>query len=445
MSARRREAVMAAELKLVRTDAEEALIADYSGRRDSLAGSSDITSARDLAIEGLKKRGLPNRRVEAWKYTDLRTLMSKAAPFADKPAAGASAISGPFDALALPTIHLVNGYLVGDLPALPAAMEAQSLDGALQAGNTLLNTLGGTSEVRGNAAYDLNTAFMRDGAVIQIGKDVDPETPLHIAFTTDSAVAVASAARILVIVADGAQATLVESHSGPAGIDYQANHVMDVVLGEGARLNHIRLDANGDKALALSTITATLAKGSHLGSLNVIDGAAAIRHQVFVAYQGENATCDIRGATMIDGTRHADTTLVVDHAVAHGSSRELFKTAVDGEGTGVFQGKIIVRPHAQKTDGRMMSACLLLSDNATMNNKPELEIFADDVQCAHGATCGALDDDLLFYLMARGLPRKEAEAILIESFLGEAIEEVAHDGLRDVLMGRVRSWLKRRG
>jgi Fe-S cluster assembly protein SufD len=135
---------------------------------------------------------------------------------------------------------------------------------------------------------------------------------------------------------------------------------------------------------------------------------------------------------------------VVDHAVPCCTSRELFKTVVDDEATGVFQGKIIVQPHAQKTDGRMMSAALLLAEGGTMNNKPELEIFADDVQCAHGATCGQLDEDLLFYLMARGLPRRDAESLMVQAFLGEALEVVEDEPLREALVGVVEAWLRAR-
>jgi Fe-S cluster assembly protein SufD len=136
---------------------------------------------------------------------------------------------------------------------------------------------------------------------------------------------------------------------------------------------------------------------------------------------------------------------VVDHAAPGCESREVFKSVLDGESRGVFQGKIVVRPEAQKTDGRMMTQALLLSDNAEADNKPELEIFADDVQCGHGATAGRLDDNLLFYLMARGIPAKEAEALLIQAFVGEAVDGIAHAGLREVLMGRVETWLKARG
>jgi len=174
-------------------------------------------------------------------------------------------------------------------------------------------------------------------------------------------------------------------------------------------------------------------------------GSAMSRHQIFLGCAGEGADITIGGATMLRGRQFADTTLTLDHAVPNCNSRELFKTVLDDESTGVFQGKIIVRQHAQKTDGRMMSAALLLAENATMNNKPELEIFADDVQCAHGATCGQLDDDLLFYLMARGLPRKQAEALMVEAFLGEPLEFVAREDVRDNLVALVEGWLAARG
>ncbi|MCA3668045.1 MAG: SufD family Fe-S cluster assembly protein, partial [Methylobacterium sp.] len=173
-------------------------------------------------------------------------------------------------------------------------------------------------------------------------------------------------------------------------------------------------------------------------------GGEVCRHQVFVTYQGENAKAAIRGATMLKGNQHHDSTLVVDHAVPHGESRELFRTVVDGSAHGVFQGKIIVRPHAQKTDGQMASNALLLSDDAGMSNKPELEIFADDVVCAHGATCGSLDENQLFYLQARGLPRRIAEALLVEAFLGEVIDTVSEESLREMLAGLVSDWMQAR-
>jgi Fe-S cluster assembly protein SufD len=180
-------------------------------------------------------------------------------------------------------------------------------------------------------------------------------------------------------------------------------------------------------------------------SLNMPLGGAVARHQVFARLSGPDATLQVNGANLLAGQQHADATLVVEHAAEPGGvSRELFRSVVDDEATGVFQGKIIVQAHAQKTDGRMASNAILLSEGASMFNKPELEIFADDVACAHGATCGALDDELLFYLMSRGIKRAEAEALMIESFVGEAIDAVTHEATREVLHGLVQDWLTAR-
>jgi Fe-S cluster assembly protein SufD len=170
-----------------------------------------------------------------------------------------------------------------------------------------------------------------------------------------------------------------------------------------------------------------------------------VRNQIFLNFDGEDTVAGIRGATLIKAKQHADTTLVANHIARGCQSRELFKTVLDGEAHGVFQGRIVVRHGAQKTDAKMMTQALLLSERAEADNKPELEIFADDVQCGHGATAGALDDELKFYLMARGIPAAEAESLLIQAFLGEAIEGIEHAGLREALMDSVAAWLKARG
>ena len=160
--------------------------------------------------------------------------------------------------------------------------------------------------------------------------------------------------------------------------------------------------------------------------------------------RGEETIASIRGATLLNGKQHADTTMVVDHAAVGCQSREVFKTVLDDQSRGIFQGKIIVQPGAQKTDAKMASHALMLSEEAETDNKPELEIYADDVQCGHGATAGDLDEDLLFYLRARGIPRAEAEALLIQAFVGDAIEGIEHAGLREALMEAVQAWLKAR-
>jgi Fe-S cluster assembly protein SufD len=216
------------------------------------------------------------------------------------------------------------------------------------------------------------------------------------------------------------------------------------MIGDDARVDHLKIGQEGSRALHISTLMAALGARSTFNDLSFTTGGAVVRNQLHVRFAGEEAQATIGGASLIKGRQHVDTTLVVDHAVRGGTSRELFKSVLDGESRAVFQGKIIVRPGAQKTDGRMMTRALLLSEDAEADNKPELEIFADDVQCGHGATAGALDQDLLFYLRARGIPPSEAEALLIQAFVGEAIEALEHDGLRDALNGAAAAWLQAR-
>jgi Fe-S cluster assembly protein SufD len=187
--------------------------------------------------------------------------------------------------------------------------------------------------------------------------------------------------------------------------------------------------------------------GAHarFNTFSFIAGGAVVRNQLFLRFDGEGTVAGIRGAALLRDKQHADTTLVVDHVARDCQSREMFKSVLDDEAHGVFQGRIIVRRHAQKTDAKMMTQGLLLSERAESDNKPELEIFADDVQCGHGATAGAIDEELKFYLMARGIPPAEAEAMLIQAFLGEAIEGIEHAGLREALIENVAAWLVARG
>jgi Fe-S cluster assembly protein SufD len=180
-------------------------------------------------------------------------------------------------------------------------------------------------------------------------------------------------------------------------------------------------------------------------SLSFTPWSALVRNQMFVRFAGDGARAAIGGANLLQGRQHVDTTLVIDHVARDCTSRQRFKSVLDGESRAVFQGKIIVEPGAQKTDAKMMTQALLLSDEAEADNKPELEIFADDVQCGHGASVGALDQDQLFYLRARGIPHKEAEALLIQAMIGDVIDMVEHSGLRDALMRITTAWLGMRG
>ena len=437
-----------AAITVMRTPAEAGLAQSFDELKRSLPGD---TGERERAFALFAERGLPHRRVEEFKYTDLRAALREAAPFAPRPDTGEAVAAtkaapsfGEADASAL---AFVNGHLVreaSDLGRLPEGVEVTPLAEALAKGHPLLASLSPVEWARQNPVYQLNSAFMADGFLVRIAAGAGVETPLHLRFINTGAEAFATATRVLIVVEEGASVTLLESHSGPDGVAYQPNGVVEIVAGDGATIHHVRLNAEGRDAVALSTLAARLGAEASISAVNVVIGSGVSRHQVYVTFAGERGKAQINGVAMLNGRQHADSTLLIDHAAPHGESRELFKTAIDGEATGVFQGKIIVQPHAQKTDGRMMSSALLLSEGGTMNNKPELEIFADDVLCAHGATCGQLDEDLLFYLMARGLPRQEAENLMVQAFLGEALEAVEHEGAREALVGVVESWLRRR-
>ena len=248
--------------------------------------------------------------------------------------------------------------------------------------------------------------------------------------------------RIEVSVAARAQATVVERFEG-ASAATQRNAMAILSLGEGARCDWTTIIAD-EAALHLETRRAKLAGDAELHDFGFVSGGALVRRQLDAGHQTAGAKIALSGLSLLDGTRHADTTLTVRHSAPRGASREYFRHIVADAASGVYQGKVIVAPHAQKTDGAMKSQALLLSPGAQMSNKPELEIFADDVVCGHGATVGALDPQHIFYLRSRGIPEREAEARLLEAFGAEAIERVADETVAEALRERLRRWLKGR-
>jgi Fe-S cluster assembly protein SufD len=215
-------------------------------------------------------------------------------------------------------------------------------------------------------------------------------------------------------------------------------------VGDKANAEFVRLQADGNAAVHLSALLAEVGAGAELEIGGLTLGAAVSRHSSYLKLKGEHTNLRLSAANLLRGKQHGDTTLVVDHAVPNCTSRELFKTVLDETARGVVQGRINVHPAAQKTDARMSLGALLLSENAEADLKPELEIFADDVQCGHGATSGAIDKQLLFYLLARGIPRKQAEALLVQAFFGAALEQIAREDVREALIARAVAWLEAR-
>jgi Fe-S cluster assembly protein SufD len=260
-------------------------------------------------------------------------------------------------------------------------------------------------------------------------------------FATSGAKPASSFTRSLVVIEPGARAMLVESHEG-AGHDYQVNTALELIVGDGAHVDHVKITNEASSALHVSTLIAAVGAHARFNTFTFNTGGAIVRNQLFLRFSGNETVAGIRGASLVNDRQHVDTT---EHASLGCQSREVFKSVLEDESRAVFQGKIIVQPGAQKTDAKMASHALLLSERAEADNKPELEIFADDVQCGHGATAGALDETLLFYLKARGIPAKEAEALLVQAFVGEAVEGIEHAGLREALMDATAAWLAARG
>ena len=442
---------MNAEVRPIKTAAETALAASFAAARRALPGAAAVAALREDAFRRFETEGLPHRRVEEWKYTDLRALMREARPLADVPDAAAKARAG--DALAMLAaidarrVVFVDGAFVpelSDLDGLEPGLSIRSMARVLAAGDPQLAAHLGKVVPSDDVAVALNTAFMGDGAVIHVAPGAALARPLHLVFVNAGSEGAAVFVRSLAVIEKGARAMLVESHLGSAAGEDQVNAVLELEVGDGAHVDHVKITGEGAGALHVSTLMAAVGAHARFNEFLFTTGGAVVRNQVFVRFAGEGTVAGIRGASLLKGRQHADTTLVADHAVPDCTSREVFKSVLDEEGRNVFQGKIIVRPRAQKTDAKMATHALLLSETAEADNKPELEIFADDVQCGHGATSGDLDEDLLFYLKARGIPAKEAEALLIQAFVGEAVEGIEHAGLRDALMEQVVAWLETR-
>ncbi len=436
-----------ADIHPMKTPAEAALVEAYGALRARLPADDRSLPLRDTAFESFGESGLPHRRVEEWKYTDLRALMREVKPLAEAPDAKAldkarlpSNVVRDHAHLRLTVVDGVFAPALSDVGLLPAGVRFLSLAEALSTAEpVVVETLGVIAPE--NAALSLNAAFMTDGAVLLVEDGVRIELPVLLQHVQTSASGQAVYARSLIVLGRGAAMTLVDCYEGFAGAANQTNAAIEVHLGEGARLDRVSVQAESPESLHLGSLIVALAREAELASFALAAGSAVARNQLFVTVAGEGTKVLLSGASLLAGRRHSDTTLVVDHAKPGGESRELFHSVLDGASRAVFQGKIIVRPGAQKTDGRMMSRAIMLSDEAEIDNKPELEIFADDVQCAHGATCGELDEDLLFYLKARGISQAEAQAILLEAFVGEAVETVANETLRASLMGIARAWL----
>jgi Fe-S cluster assembly protein SufD len=408
----------------------QGFLARFEGLRTRLPGDP---APREAAAETLRALGLPGRRDEAWHYTNLRPVAEAAFHEPLTPLIDCAALLARVPSVGTRLVF-VDGRFRADLSGTPAdaAFTPFATDAAF----------GPLARPDRDPLVALNTMLAEDGAVISVAADTDGGTIELINLATDTpGRPTAFHPRHLIRLGAGARLTLLDVALGEG--TYLHNPVTEIEVADGATLTHVRLQDEALSAYHLATIYTAIAAGGTYDSFTLVLGGRLARAEIHTELAGPGAIAHVNAAQLLSGVQHADITSVVRHAAPHGTSRQTVKNVLAGRSRGVFQGRIEVARHAQKTDGYQMNQALLLSPDAEMDSKPELEIFADDVKCSHGATVGELDAEQLFYLRSRGIPDKEARAMLVRAFLTEAIEAVSHEGARGVLESAVRQWWER--
>jgi Fe-S cluster assembly protein SufD len=422
-----------------------AFLARHEGLSRRLPGAQLpwVAALREAAAEAFKAQGFPTRRVEAWKYTDLAAVAGTA--FGEPLTAVDDDVDlpAPQNGAAARAVF-VDGRFRADLSTLrDLPFAVGSLAEALP---SLEGRLGAVAQpVAANALVALNTMLFEDGLLLDVPAGVDGGVLELLSLATESERAPAFHPRHLIRLGKDARLVLIETASGPDMARYLHNPLFEIEVAEGARLAHGRLQREASGAFQLSTVHARVAAGGTYDNFTLNAGAKLARNEIHVALTGPKAECHMNGVQLLADGQHADTTTALDHAAPDCASRQTYKTVLAGRSRGVFQGKILVRQAAQKTDGYQMNQALLLSPEAEIDSKPQLEIYADDVKCSHGATVGELDAEQIFFLRSRGIPEAQARSMLVEAFLTEAVEAVAEEPIREALTGAVTDWWQRTG
>ncbi len=399
--------------------------AGFLGRAEALSMPGWAAATRHDGIAALRASGLPGRRVEAFKYTDL-------APVAQ------ARFSVQGRSLAMPALPpsrggsrlvFVDGMLRGDLSTLPPRPLSDAAD-----------LLGQLAQPASLPITALNAALFEDGLFLDVPDGEDAGLVELVCVVTGATGAIGFHPRHVVRLGKGAKLTVLETADGASGLAYLHNPVFEITLAEGAEMAHVRIQREGRAAYHLSAVHASIAASATYDNFTLNAGGRLARNEIHASLDGPRAMCHMNGAQLVGDGQHADTTTVLHHAAPDCGSRQTYKTVLTGRSRGVFQGKILVSKPAQRTDGYQMNQALLLSEESEMDSKPQLEIYADDVKCSHGATVGALDPAQLFYLRSRGIPAEAARSMLVEAFLTEATEGVADESCRAALGEAVTAW-----
>jgi Fe-S cluster assembly protein SufD len=398
-------------------------------------------TAREAAEARLTLMGLPGRRDEYWKYTNPTSLTAETATVAEVLVSDEAPVFGDVDAL---RIVFVDGVFDADASDdfTLEGLEISRLAEAAQADIHWAKDLYGVLETNGQNPVDrplaaANTAYATDGVLIRVTAKVSK--PVHLVYLHESNASDAILHHVVKI-EEGAELTVIET--GPAAARF--NKCLEVDVADNAAFHHVRAQGRDHERRAITHIFARLGTESIFKSFTLTVNGVMTRNECVIELTGDDAAAHIAGAAVGDGDFHQDDTVFITHDAVNCESRQVFKKVLRNGATGVFQGKILVKAGAQKTDGYQISQALLLDGDSQFLAKPELEIYADDVACSHGSTSGAIDEDALFYLRSRGVPENEAQNLLVLAFLAEALDEINDDDLAADLLSRLEAWFSRR-
>jgi len=400
-----------------------------------------LTTLRECAIDRFEAVGFPTTKNEDWHFTSVAAIAEAAYPPRAEPgenARPADLSAFNFGATDWPTIVLVNGVFspeLSSLDSLPHGVRVYPLAAAWRSNDQIVQRhMSQLADYELNAFTALNSAFVSDGAVVQIAKEFEVERPIHVLYVSDAVAAKTQTnPRTLIIAERHSKATVLESYVSASEASYFTNAVTEVLLEDGANLSHIKIQRESPRAFHVGTIEVEQRRDSHYQSFSFATGAQLSRTNVFTTLDGEGAGATLNGLYMLDNEQHCDHQTKIEHAQPNCFSRELYKGVLDGASHGVFNGKVYVHPIAQKTDGKQTNNVLLLSERAQVDTKPQLEIFADDVKCTHGATVGRIDQTALFYMKSRGINNELARRLLTYAFAAEVLETIELDVVRERL------------
>lgn len=428
---------------MLATESKEQYLAAFEQSRSNRKAEDPgwLNELREAGIGSFAALGFPTTKSEEWKYTNVEPIWSQSFVHANGEAKSVDAygiLSESLVRAAPQQMVFINGVYARQLSHrgnLPNGVRVLSLAETLMQNDGVLATqLGKYARHRREPFVALNTAFMEDGAVVVVPDGCRLSEPINLVFVSIAAQRpVVSHPRIFLLLGAGSEAKIVENYLGLNGAAYFCNAVTELIGGSDAVVEHYRLQQESDAGLHVGTLEAVLQRGCQLTAHAITLSGALVRNNVRVVIDGEGAGCMLNGLYIVDGKQHVDNFTEIEHAKPRGSSIELYKGILSGSGHGVFNGKIVVHKDAQKTDARQTNKNLLLSENAVVNTKPQLEIYADDVKCSHGSTIGQLDPDALFYLCSRGLGREEARNLLSFGFASDIVGRIKIDSLRQRL------------